>query len=64
MQKFNKESVDELREFLGDRFGTEVPIVLALNKRDVPNALTRPEMLSELGLGGYPIYETIATKNL
>ena len=64
MQKFNKESVDELREFLGDRFGTEVPIVLALNKRDVPNALTRPEMLSELGLDGYPIYETIATKGI
>ena len=64
MQKFNQESVDELRDFLGDRFGTEVPIVISLNKRDVPNALSRPEMLSGLGLEGYPIYETIATKGI
>lgn len=64
MQPYNKESVDELRDFLGDKFGAEVPIVIALNKRDVPNAMSRPEMLANLGLEGYPIYETIATKGI
>ncbi|MHA1213177.1 MAG: ADP-ribosylation factor-like protein, partial [Candidatus Heimdallarchaeota archaeon] len=64
MQSFNEESVEELREFLGDRFNTEVPIVVAMNKRDVPNALSRPEMLQKLGLEGFPVYETIATKGI
>ena len=64
MIQYNKESVDELKDFLGDRFGTEVPIVIALNKRDVPNALTRPELLAGLDLDGYPVYETIATKGI
>ena len=64
MHPYNKESVDELKEFLGDKFGTEVPIVIALNKRDIPNAMSRPQMMADLGLDGYPIYETIATKGI
>ncbi|NHJ85502.1 MAG: gliding-motility protein MglA [Asgard group archaeon] len=64
MQPYNVESVEELREFLGDKFNTEVPIVVTLNKRDVPNALDRPEMLQSLGLEGFPVYETIATKGI
>ncbi len=58
----NIESINELREFLGEKLGTEIPLVVALNKRDVPNALPRKELIMKLKLDSEtPIYETIAT---
>ena len=61
----NTESFEELKLFLGDTLGREVPIVVMLNKRDLPNRMSRDEMLDLLGLGGnVPIYETIAVQGV
>jgi signal recognition particle receptor subunit beta len=61
----NMESFEELKLFLGDSLGREVPIVVMLNKRDLPNRMSRDEMLDLLGLGGnVPIYETIAVQGV
>ena len=62
----NIASIQELRIALGtDRVAT-LPIVVALNKRDLPNALPVDYMVSMLEVQGYPVFETIATegKNL
>ncbi|UCE09793.1 MAG: GTPase domain-containing protein [Candidatus Thorarchaeota archaeon] len=62
----NIASMQELRIALGtDRMAT-LPIVVSLNKRDLPNALPIDYMLQMLGLEGYPVFDTIATegKNL
>ncbi|MDH5402739.1 MAG: ADP-ribosylation factor-like protein [Candidatus Heimdallarchaeota archaeon] len=45
----NIEAAVELREFIGDRLGKEIPLVISLNKRDLPNAMAREEMLKDLG---------------
>ncbi len=60
----NIESITELRERLGSALGTEIPLIVTLNKRDLPDALPRKELLSTLKLDNYPIYETIATAGL
>jgi signal recognition particle receptor subunit beta len=62
----NLASVQELRIALGtDRMAT-LPIIVALNKRDLPNALPIDYMVQMLDLEGYPVFDTIATegKNL
>jgi signal recognition particle receptor subunit beta len=62
----NLASIQELRIALGtDRLST-MPIVVALNKRDLPNALPIEYMVNMLDLEGYPVFPTIATegKNL
>ncbi len=62
----NLNSIEELRIALGtDRFST-LPIIVALNKRDLPNALPVDYILRALDLEEYPVFETIATqgKNL
>ncbi len=62
----NVASIQELRIALGtDRVAT-MPIIVALNKRDLPNALPVDYMIKVLEVQGYPIFETIATqgKNL
>ncbi len=62
----NIASIQELRLALGtDRVST-LPIVVALNKRDLPNALPVDYMTTQLEVQGYPVFETIATqgKNL
>ena len=57
----NLASIQELRIALGtDRLAT-MPLVVALNKRDLPNALPVPYMVDMLDLEGYPVFETIAT---
>ncbi|MHA2163185.1 MAG: ADP-ribosylation factor-like protein, partial [Candidatus Thorarchaeota archaeon] len=59
------ESFEELKLFLGDELGRTIPIVVMLNKRDLPNRMSRDEMLDLLGLGGnVPIYETIAVQGV
>ncbi len=62
----NLASVQELRIALGtDRLAT-LPLVVALNKRDLPNALPVDYMVDMLDLEGYPVFATTATegKNL
>jgi signal recognition particle receptor subunit beta len=62
----NLASIQELRIALGtDRMAT-LPIVVALNKRDLPNAMPVDRMVQMLDLHGYPAFITIATegKNL
>jgi len=62
----NLASIQELRIALGtDRMAT-LPIIVALNKRDLPNALPLDYMVQMLDLDGYPVFDTIATqgKNL
>lgn len=62
----NLASIQELRIALGtDRMAT-LPIIVALNKRDLPNALPIDYMVRMLDLEGHPVYNTIATegKNL
>ena len=62
----NLASIQELRIALGtDRLST-MPIIVSLNKRDLPNALPAEYMMNMLDLEGYPVFLTIATegKNL
>lgn len=62
----NIASIEELRMALGtDRMAT-IPLVVALNKRDLPNALPIDYMMSLLGLEAHPVFPTVATegKNL
>jgi signal recognition particle receptor subunit beta len=56
----NLASIQELRIALGtDRMAT-IPIIVALNKRDLPNALPIDYMVQMLDLEGYPVFDTIA----
>ncbi len=62
----NLASIQELRIALGtDRIAT-MPIIIALNKRDLPNALPIDYMIRMLDVEGFPLFSTIATegKNL
>ena len=62
----NLASIQELRIALGtDRMAT-LPIIVSLNKRDLPHALPVDYMVQMLDLEGYPVFTTIATegKNL
>jgi GTPase SAR1 family protein len=56
----NIESLRELKETFGDRLGTEAPLITMLNKRDLPNAMGRGEMIEALSLEKYQVYETIS----
>jgi len=61
----NVESADELKKELGDKIGSEIPIILALNKRDAPDAMPKSELVDALDLGtNVPVYETIATEGI
>ncbi|MHA1910898.1 MAG: GTP-binding protein [Candidatus Kariarchaeaceae archaeon] len=61
----NIESATELREFVGSAINNEIPLVIALNKRDVDNPVNRDEMLKSLAFSSeIPYYETVATKGI
>ena len=45
----------------GEKLGNQIPLVITLNKRDVPNAMSRNVIIETLNLDGYPTYETVAT---
>ena len=60
----NMESLDELKRQLGEKLGKTIPLVVTLNKRDVQDALPRSELVRQLELQNYPIYETVATTGL
>jgi len=58
----NLASIQELRIALGtDRIAT-MPIIVALNKRDLPNALPIDYMVRMLDVEGFPVFSTIATE--
>ncbi len=61
----NVESADELRKELGEKIGGDIPLVLALNKRDVPDAMDKRDLLDALDFSpATPTYETIATEGI
>lgn len=60
----NIESLNELRSQLGEQLGSIIPLVVTLNKRDFPDALSRTELVEILKIQDYPIYETVATTGL
>lgn len=60
----NVESFNELTTRLGGQLGKNIPLVITLNKRDVPDALPRSELIQKLKVQDYPIYETVATTGL
>ena len=62
----NLASIQELRIALGTDRMASLPIIVSLNKRDLPNALPVDYMVQMLDVQGQPIFPTIATegKNL
>jgi hypothetical protein len=54
------DSLRELKETFGDRLGKEAPLITMLNKRDLPNAMGRREIVEALGLEKFQVYETIS----
>ncbi len=64
MMNENLASLEELRIALGtDRLAT-MPIVVSLNKRDLPNALPTDYMIDMLDVEGHPVFPTIATDGM
>ncbi len=66
MTNENLASLEELKIALGTDRIANMPIVVSLNKRDLPNALPVDYMVDMLDVEGYPVFSTIATegKNL
>ncbi len=65
MLEHNVEAAEELREFMGEKLGTEIPLVIVLNKRDLPNAMPREELLKALGFDPQTLaINTIAIKGV
>ena len=62
-QKSNLESLDNLGENLrANGLDPEtIPLVLLLNKRDLPDPVTRAKMEKDLNRGGWSTFETVAT---
>jgi signal recognition particle receptor subunit beta len=63
-QNDNVESLNELKQMLGDKFNNSIPTVVMLNKRDEPGALDRKILVESMTLRDVPIFETIATKGV
>ena len=61
--KENQRCWEELKGFFGDRLGDEIPVIFALNKRDIWPMISRFELINALGLNGTSqIFETVATQ--
>jgi len=57
-------SINELREFLGDQWG-KIPLLIVLNKRDLPDALPESVLIRALRIDGpFPIFKTVAIEGL
>lgn len=57
----NQRCWEELRNFFEDKLAEDVPVVFALNKRDILPAISQLEFINTLGLNGTSlIFETIA----
>jgi mutual gliding-motility protein MglA len=60
----NLETLENLREHLKEHrleFGT-IPYVLQLNKRDLPNVLSKDDLARQLQVKGEPMIEAVAVK--
>lgn len=65
MKDDNVEAAVELREFLGDKIGGDIPLVIVLNKRDLPEVMGREQMLEDLAFSNDILaINTIATKGI
>jgi len=61
----NKRCWDELQTYFGSRLMGEIPVVFALNKRDITPKIGLLEFLTALNLdGGCTLLETIATEGV
>ncbi len=61
----NQRCWEELKGFFGNRLAAEIPVVFALNKRDIRPAISQFEFINSLGLNGSSlIFETVATQGL
>lgn len=65
IQQDNIEAAAELREFMGDKLSTEVPLVIVLNKRDLENAVPREDILRSINFSPDTLaINTIATRGI
>jgi signal recognition particle receptor subunit beta len=65
MKSDNIEAAGELRDFLGEKIGNDIPMVIILNKRDLPNAMVREEILKDIQFSNDILaINTIATKGI
>lgn len=61
----NIEAAVELREFLGSKIGNDIPLAIVLNKRDLPDAMPREEILKDIGFANTILaINTIAIKGV
>lgn len=61
----NKRCWDELQTYFGSKLMTDIPVVFALNKRDLTPKIRPEEFLTALHLdGGCTLLETIATEGI
>lgn len=61
----NKRCWDELQTYFGSKLMSEIPVVFALNKRDITPKVEPREFLATLHLnGGCKLLETIATEGV
>ncbi len=59
----NRQILSDLREHLqANGLAGELPIVVQLNKRDLPSAMAPAELLKEVGLEGKPYVEAVAAR--
>lgn len=62
----NKYSIKELKEFLGEKWG-EIPLLIALNKRDLEEALPPSVLMNSLDINrdsNTPVFKTVAIDGL
>ncbi len=58
----NIESLDELKRLLGEKLGEEIPMIVLINKRDLPDLMPIEE-IKKMFMGiKTTFYETVATK--
>jgi len=61
----NQRCWKELQGYFGPRLLTEIPVVFALNKRDIYPRVNRFDFINALDLNGYShIFETVATQGI
>ncbi len=59
----NVRSWEELKKFYGEKLGQDLPVVVMLNKWDLPEALSRERVTQALELkNGIHVFPTIATE--
>ena len=58
----NQESFEELKALVGDQLNTEIPLIILLNKRDLPTALPVPDLKKIFDGWNTTFYETCAIK--